>query len=91
MSEALFPRFAVMDIQAGAEPVGEVEEEVAVAVGGIAVLVGVAVGDPAELVADSSLAHSTLDWKPKYIELEPLIETAWRWHQRHPRGYEAAE
>ena len=44
-------------------------------------------GDPAELVADSSLAQRTLNWNPKYIEIEPVVETAWRWHQRHPRGY----
>jgi UDP-glucose 4-epimerase len=44
-------------------------------------------GDPAELVADSSLAQRTLHWKPKYVEIEPLVETAWKWHVRHPKGY----
>jgi UDP-glucose 4-epimerase len=44
-------------------------------------------GDPAELVADSSLAQRTLNWKPKYVEIEPLVETAWKWHVRHPKGY----
>jgi UDP-glucose 4-epimerase len=44
-------------------------------------------GDPACLIADSSLAQSTLNWKPKYIEIEQVVETAWRWHQSHPRGY----
>ena len=45
-------------------------------------------GDPPELVADSSLAQATLDWQPRYTEIEAIIETAWRWHQSHPHGYE---
>ncbi len=44
-------------------------------------------GDPPELVADSSLARKTLGWEPRYTEIEPIIETAWRWHRDHPRGY----
>jgi UDP-glucose 4-epimerase len=44
-------------------------------------------GDPAELVADSSLAQRVLGWRPKYTEIEAIVETAWRWHSSHPRGY----
>lgn len=44
-------------------------------------------GDPPELVADSTLAQKTLDWAPRYTEIEPIVETAWRWHHLHPRGY----
>ena len=44
-------------------------------------------GDPPELVANSSLAQKTLDWRPRYLEIEPLVATAWRWHQSHPRGF----
>lgn len=44
-------------------------------------------GDPAELVADSSLAQRVLNWKPRYTEIAEIVETAWRWHQSHPRGY----
>ena len=36
-------------------------------------------GDPAILVADSSLAMSELGWQPKHTELESIIETAWNW------------
>jgi UDP-glucose-4-epimerase GalE len=36
-------------------------------------------GDPAELVADSSLAQTTLDWRPERSDLETILETAWRW------------
>ncbi len=45
-------------------------------------------GDPPELVADSRLAQQTLAWKPKYDSLERIVETAWKWHQAHPDGYE---
>lgn len=36
-------------------------------------------GDPAVLVADSSLAKQQLGWQPKYDSLESIISTAWRW------------
>ena len=45
-------------------------------------------GDPAELVADSSLAKQTLNWEPKYTDVERIVATAWAWHQKHPTGYE---
>lgn len=45
-------------------------------------------GDPAELVADASLAEELLDWKAKYTDVREVVETAWRWHQSHPHGYE---
>lgn len=44
-------------------------------------------GDPAELVADSSLAQRVLGWKPKYVDIRSIVETAWNWHQSHPKGY----
>lgn len=40
-------------------------------------------GDPAVLVASSDRAKSELGWKPKYPELEPIIDSAWRWMQSH--------
>ncbi len=45
-------------------------------------------GDPAQLVADPTLAQQLLPWRPHYTDIESIIETAWRWHQGHPRGYE---
>jgi len=36
-------------------------------------------GDPAVLVADSSLARRELDWLPEFADLDTIIETAWRW------------
>jgi len=44
-------------------------------------------GDPPELIADSRLARKLLEWAPKYETVESIVETAWRWHQSHPRGY----
>jgi UDP-glucose 4-epimerase len=44
-------------------------------------------GDPPELVADARLARQVLHWQPKYTTIESIVETAWRWHQSHPRGY----
>jgi UDP-glucose-4-epimerase GalE len=46
-------------------------------------------GDPAELVADSSLAQRTLDWRPKFVDIETIVESAWKWHRTHPRGYKS--
>ena len=48
-------------------------------------------GDPAELVADASLARKTLDWRPRYTEVREIIETAWKWHRAHPSGYAKTE
>ncbi|WP_416148497.1 UDP-glucose 4-epimerase GalE [Salipaludibacillus sp. HK11] len=46
-------------------------------------------GDPAALVASSEKAKTILGWKPEYADLDSMIETAWKWHQKHPKGYEA--
>jgi UDP-glucose 4-epimerase len=43
-------------------------------------------GDPPELVADSSRAKQVLAWQPQF-DLTAIVETAWRWHREHPRGY----
>ena len=44
-------------------------------------------GDPPELVADSSRAQRILDWRPRYTDIESIVETAWRWHKAYPQGY----
>ena len=44
-------------------------------------------GDPAVLLASSARARSELGWEPIYEELDVIVETAWRWHRSHPRGY----
>lgn len=45
-------------------------------------------GDPARLIASSEKAMHDLKWKPQYHTLEKIIESAWKWHQSHPNGYE---
>ncbi|HEY2881370.1 MAG TPA: UDP-glucose 4-epimerase GalE [Pirellulales bacterium] len=44
-------------------------------------------GDPAELIANSTLAQKTLNWKPQHLDIESIVATAWRWHQANPNGY----
>jgi UDP-glucose 4-epimerase len=44
-------------------------------------------GDPAWLVASSEKIRKELGWIPKYPDLETIVETAWRWHRNHPKGY----
>ncbi|MGD8583140.1 MAG: UDP-glucose 4-epimerase GalE [Gammaproteobacteria bacterium] len=36
-------------------------------------------GDPAVLVADSTLAQQQLGWQPRHTDLESIIATAWQW------------
>jgi UDP-glucose 4-epimerase len=45
-------------------------------------------GDPTRLVAAADKAMRELGWRPRYPALESIVESAWRWHQAHPRGYE---
>ena len=44
-------------------------------------------GDPAVLVASHERARRELDWQPQVTSLEEIIESAWRWHCAHPKGY----
>lgn len=44
-------------------------------------------GDPAKLVASSQKAKEILGWKPKYDNIESILETAWKWHKNHPNGF----
>jgi UDP-glucose 4-epimerase len=46
-------------------------------------------GDPPRLVADPARSKSVLGWAPTKSDLHSIIDSAWRWHQRHPRGYES--
>ncbi|WP_203623531.1 MULTISPECIES: UDP-glucose 4-epimerase GalE [unclassified Lacticaseibacillus] len=44
-------------------------------------------GDPSTLIAASDKAREILGWQPKYDDVEKVIETAWNWHESHPKGY----
>lgn len=39
-------------------------------------------GDPPILVADSTKAKNILGWQPQYADLETIIDSAWKWHQK---------
>jgi UDP-arabinose 4-epimerase len=39
-------------------------------------------GDPPELVADASNAERMLNWRPRRSDLEQIVATAWRWHEK---------
>lgn len=45
-------------------------------------------GDPPELVASSARIQNELGWRPRYTELRPIVESAWKWHQARPKGYQ---
>lgn len=38
-------------------------------------------GDPASVVASSEKAREVLGWKPEYVDVEKIIETAWIWYK----------
>jgi UDP-glucose 4-epimerase len=39
-------------------------------------------GDPPVLIASNQKAVKELGWKPQYADLDDIIATAWRWHQK---------
>jgi UDP-glucose 4-epimerase len=47
-------------------------------------------GDPAILYAASDRIKRELGWQPQFEDLDVIVETAWRWREKHPRGYEGA-
>jgi UDP-glucose 4-epimerase len=42
-------------------------------------------GDPAVLVASSAKAEKELRWKRRFKDMDEIIETAWKWHQKRFR------
>ncbi len=43
-------------------------------------------GDPERLLASPQKANNVLGWKTSY-SLKNMIESAWKWHNEHPNGY----
>jgi UDP-glucose 4-epimerase len=39
-------------------------------------------GDPAILIASSAKIGTELGWKPKYTQLDEIVQSAWEWHQQ---------
>lgn len=44
-------------------------------------------GDPAVLYADPTRIRRELGWAARYLEIDAIISTAWRWFENHPDGY----
>jgi UDP-glucose 4-epimerase len=44
-------------------------------------------GDPDRLVAASDKVQRELGWQPMFQNIDAIIESAWRWHQKFPNGY----
>jgi len=45
-------------------------------------------GDPPRLIASSEKIKRELGWQPQFQSLDAIIESAWKWRQKFPRGYE---
>lgn len=44
-------------------------------------------GDPPSLYADPEKIRKELGWKARQANLDKIIESAWRWKQKNPKGY----
>ena len=45
-------------------------------------------GDPPVLIACSDRARKMLNWVPQYENARAIIESAWKWMEKHPDGYQ---
>jgi UDP-glucose 4-epimerase len=45
-------------------------------------------GDPPRLIASSEKIKKELGWQPQFQSLDAIIESAWNWHEKFPRGYQ---
>lgn len=45
-------------------------------------------GDPSVLIASSEKIRRELGWNPQFQDLRVIIESAWKWMQSHPSGYD---
>jgi len=44
-------------------------------------------GDPPELYADADKIARELGWVAKRTDVRAVIQSAWRWFEKHPNGY----
>ncbi|GAA4503851.1 UDP-glucose 4-epimerase GalE [Gluconacetobacter aggeris] len=44
-------------------------------------------GDPARLVAGAERLRRETGWAPRFVALDEIVETAYRWRLSHPNGY----
>ncbi|MCX6544329.1 MAG: UDP-glucose 4-epimerase GalE [Acidobacteria bacterium] len=45
-------------------------------------------GDPAVLFASSDRIRTELGWRPAFVGLDAIVESAWAWRLTHPHGYQ---
>src|SRR5262249_29166199 len=45
-------------------------------------------GTPPRLIASSTRIKKALGWQPQFQSLDAIIESAWKWHQKFPKGYQ---
>ena len=45
-------------------------------------------GDPAVLYATNERIQRELGWRPRFADLDVIIDTAWRWFLAHPHKYQ---
>jgi UDP-glucose 4-epimerase len=45
-------------------------------------------GDPPELYADPARIRGELGWSARQTDVRGVIESAWRWFEKHPDGYD---
>lgn len=45
-------------------------------------------GDPPRLIAASAKIKGELGWEPRFQRIDAIVESAWKWHQQFPNGYE---
>lgn len=45
------------------------------------------IGDIPILIASAKRIKRKLHWQPKMSDLETIIQTAWEWYQKNPKGY----
>lgn len=48
-------------------------------------------GDPARLVAGAERLRLETGWAPRFVKLDEIVETAYRWRLAHPKGYGNSE
>ncbi len=44
-------------------------------------------GDPAQLYADPTRIRDELGWSASITDPDAIVASAWKWFQKHPRGY----
>jgi len=45
-------------------------------------------GDPGVLFASSERIRTEFGWRPEFVDLDGIVETAWAWRRAHPHGYQ---